>query len=80
LQTLGTIKLDGDKDLILKTLGTIKLDGTIDNSLYTVSDINKKNSITALSSQYSILFDNLSPVAYKYNNGTSGRLHTGFIA
>ena len=26
------------------------------------------------------MFDNLRPVTYKYNNGTSNRLHTGFIA
>ena len=45
-----------------------------------VSDINKKHQISALSSQYSILFDNLQPVTYKYNDGTSNRLHTGFIA
>ena len=26
------------------------------------------------------MFDNLKPVTYKYNDGTSDRLHTGFIA
>ena len=44
------------------------------------SDINKKHEISTLSSKYSTLFDNLHPVTYKYNDGTSGRLHTGFIA
>ena len=44
------------------------------------SDINKKNSISTLSDNYEILFDNLSPCLYKYNNGTSNRYHTGFIA
>ena len=44
------------------------------------SDINKKNSIVNLEDSYSILFDNLQPVTYKYNDGTSNRLHTGFIA
>jgi hypothetical protein len=46
----------------------------------TDSDYNVKNTITALSEPYSILFDNLKPVTYKYNNGTSDRLHVGFIA
>ena len=44
------------------------------------SDVNKKHEISTLSSKYSILFDNLHPVTYKYNDGTSDRLHTGFIA
>ena len=45
-----------------------------------VSDINKKHEISDLSIKYSNLFDNLRPVTYEYNDGTSDRLHTGFIA
>ena len=30
--------------------------------------------------KYSILFDELHPVIYRYNDGTSNRYHTGFIA
>lgn len=44
------------------------------------SDRNCKNSITSLSDSYEVLFDNLYPVSYKYNEGTSNRTHTGFIA
>lgn len=44
------------------------------------SDRNKKNSIEGLSENYNALFDNLTPVRYKYNDGTSDRYHTGFIA
>lgn len=44
------------------------------------SDLNVKNSIEILSEKYSILFDNLQPIRYKYNNGTSDRYHSGFIA
>jgi hypothetical protein len=44
------------------------------------SDINKKNTVATISENYAILFDNLNPVTYKYNDGTSDRLHTGFIA
>ena len=46
----------------------------------TTSDANKKHSITDLSERYSSLFDNLTPRLYKYNDGTSDRVHVGFIA
>jgi len=44
------------------------------------SDKNLKNTISDLNESYSKLFDKLRPVTYKFNDGTSGRLHTGFIA
>ena len=44
------------------------------------SDIRLKNSIIHLPDVYSTLFDKLSPVIYKYNDGESNRFHTGFIA
>lgn len=44
------------------------------------SDRRLKHSIEELSNRYEILFDNLMPKRYKYNNGTSNRYHTGFIA
>lgn len=44
------------------------------------SDRNVKNTINDLDARYSALFDRLRPVTYKYNDGTSGRLHVGFIA
>lgn len=62
--------------LIAKTSGA--LTGNWD--LPTDSDRTLKNSIELLGNKYSILFDSLHPVRYKYNNGTSGRYHTGFIA
>ena len=53
-----------------------------DSSGQITSDRLRKNSIQLLSDieKYSVLFDNLKPVVYKYNNGSSDRLHTGFIA
>ena len=57
--------------------GTWKLN---DANIATSSDRSVKNSIELYSSKYSILFDNLNPIRYKYNNGTSNRYHTGFIA
>lgn len=38
-----------------------------------------KHDIEPLSDKYSILFDNLKPVRFKYNNGNSGRYHLGYI-
>ena len=58
------------------------LNGTwkLNNSTLTASDRNKKNSIENLDERYNTLFDNLCPIRYKYNDGTSSRYHTGFIA
>jgi hypothetical protein len=50
---------------------------TINNS---TSDSRAKNSIESLPEQYDIFFDQLKPKRYKYNDGTSGRYHTGYIA
>ena len=44
------------------------------------SDRNKKREISPISDQYEIFFNNLEPITFKYNDGTSGRAHTGFIA
>ena len=44
------------------------------------SDKKIKNSVEEVDERYSLLFDNLKPVRYKYNAGTSGRYHTGLIA
>lgn len=49
-------------------------------SVTVTSDRNAKHSITDISEKYSVLFDELRPRLYKYNDGTSERLHTGFIA
>lgn len=50
------------------------------NSSGTTSDRNKKNSIEPIDEKYMSLFDNLKPVRFKVNGGTSNRYHTGFIA
>lgn len=44
------------------------------------SDVNYKNSIADTPEAYSVFFDNLRPVIHKYNDGESGRYHSGFIA
>ena len=44
------------------------------------SDIRVKNSIEPLDGKYDCLFDKMSVVRYKYNEGNSNRYHTGFIA
>lgn len=73
--------IDGTSTLVLFAAsgalnGTWRANGFIINN----SDKNLKNSIEPLSTNYSTLFDMLNPVRFKYNSGTSGRYHTGFIA
>jgi hypothetical protein len=48
-----------------------------DNDL---SDKRVKNSIETLPIEYENFYNLIRPVRYKYNNGTSNRYHTGFIA
>ena len=58
----------------------INTTGYVNASTAITSDENLKNSITSLPNGYLNLFDALRPVIYKYNDGTSNRYHTGFIA
>ena len=44
------------------------------------SDRRKKNSIEELGDAYEALLDKITPVRFKFNDGTSGRFHAGFIA
>jgi hypothetical protein len=44
------------------------------------SDRNAKHSIEELPDAYEVFVDNLAPVRFKYNEGTSDRYHVGFIA
>lgn len=53
---------------------------TTSSSISVSSDERVKNSIEELPDKYSNLFDSLSPKRFKYNDGKSGRYHTGFIA
>ena len=50
------------------------------SSITVSSDRNVKKNIADMPTAYSNLFDNLRPVIFKYNQGTGGRFHTGFIA
>ena len=49
-------------------------------STFNTSDRNEKNSIEDLPVKYLDLFARLRPVRFKFNDGTSGRFHVGFIA
>ena len=51
-----------------------------DNGEIQTSDQNQKNSIEPLPDKYISMLDNVTPVRYKLNDGTSGRYHVGFIA
>ncbi|MBO5967851.1 MAG: tail fiber domain-containing protein [Clostridia bacterium] len=52
----------------------------LDSGATVTSDRNRKHDIKDMPSEYRILFDNLRPVIHKYDNGTSNRYHTAFIA
>ena len=56
--------------------------GTIyaNNGSINTSDRNLKNTIQLLDDRYIQFFMKLLPVSFKFNDGTSGRTHIGFIA
>lgn len=64
------------------TSSNAKLNGTWigTSSAAITSDAGKKHDIIDLDDRYSVFFDAVRPIAFKYNDGTSGRYHTGFIA
>lgn len=49
-------------------------------SAVSTSDKRKKKEVKTLSNKFKALLMSLRPVSYKYKDGESGRLHTGFIA
>jgi hypothetical protein len=44
------------------------------------SDSRMKNSISSFNETHEVLFNELMPVTYKYNEGKSNRVHFGYIA
>ena len=44
------------------------------------SDANKKHDIVPIDGKYSAMYDMLTPVSFKLNDGTSDRTHTGLTA
>ncbi len=78
----GTIVADNDGFHVNCLYGTGNLKGTwrLNSAEITTSDKALKHDIEVLSDKYTTLFDNLTPVRFKYNDGTSDRYHTGFIA
>ena len=75
-------ELSADNYIYLRTING-RLGGTwvlMEGSETVTSDANAKNSIQELAINYADMYDRLRPVVFKYNNGTSGRFHVGFIA
>lgn len=62
--------------------GGLTVKGSIydNNGIISGSDLRIKNNIHQLNNDYDALFDNLNPVSFKLNEGTSDRIHIGFIA
>lgn len=53
---------------------------TSDAAVAVTSDADKKHEIKDITEAYSVIFDNLKPRLYKYNDGKSNRIHVGFVA
>ena len=70
-------------DIKIQTAKNGYLNGTWylnDSSNAVTSDENKKNTIIEIDEKYNVFFDNIGCYTFKYNEGTSGRLHCGFIS
>lgn len=80
LYSLGNFSPDEGEKYYLGTEGHCWNTIRLHNSPIIDSDSRKKNSISKVYDNYSILFDNLNPVVFRYNTSDSNRLHTGFIA
>lgn len=75
-----TVEPDPASDAFVGYLNGLWYVGSLGSAVQVTSDRNAKYDIQPQPEVYSKLFDKLRPVAYKYKNGTSGRIHTGFIA
>ena len=54
--------------------------GYVSSSVISTSDKNKKHNIEELPGKYVEMLDLLAPKRFKFNDGTSDRYHSGFIA
>jgi len=93
MSNAGDLQLDGAALWSTKALNPYS-SGSVDigssshkwNDIYAVnatiqtSDENEKNSIEVLPESYSVFFDALSSIRYKFNAGTSNRFHCGLGA
>jgi len=77
---LAEIFCDGHLEITATDYG--KLIGTWynDSGNIITSDRDKKHDIEYLDDRYNKLFDDLKPVRFKYNDGTSNRYHIGLIS
>ena len=79
----NTTYLLSDGGIKITTLTSGYLNGTWylnNSSIAATSDENKKNTIVEIDEKYNVFFDNIGCYTFKYNEGTSGRLHCGFIS
>ena len=76
----GNIVLDPGGLYGKPAIGILRQTWQLASGAAVTSDKNKKNSIEELDDKYSVFFENLKPQRFKYNDGTSNRYHTGFIA
>lgn len=71
---------DNERLTLYSQSGYLKGSWYSESDISVTSDANKKNTVANIDDKYSVFFDNLVSRTFKYNDGTSDRLHTGFIA
>lgn len=76
----GGIMPDDDNAYTLGTASRKWVDIYSQTGEINTSDEREKNSIAEIPQKLSNMFYKLKPVSYKFNEGTSDRYHTGFIA
>ena len=76
----GTIVPNGNNRYLCGTSPNRWSDIWCTNGALNGSDENIKNSIEELPEKYLVFIDNVIPRRFKFNDGTSNRYHTGFIA
>lgn len=80
LQCSSSDTFDANGMMIRSAGGALIGTWTLNSLEISTSDRNAKHDIETLPTPYGSVFDKLRPVRYKYNDGTSDRYHTGFIA
>lgn len=70
------------EDAVLKSYWDLKVEANVYSATGTISksDRNKKKDFTEFDERYESLFMGLKPQLYRFVDGTSGRLHSGFVS
>lgn len=78
----GEVQIDGGNTTVMVNDDGMSVDNDlwVDGTKIASSDRDVKNTMTYDLDDFAGLYRTLKPCRFKYNNGKSGRFHTGFIA